>query len=376
MTLTVHPLRTLSSIAQIAEEWQTLHDSGDVNPFSGPDWAVTWLEHFAVTGRREPFVLEVRDGAALVGVAPLYRQTVLGGVAKVIQPIGTGDPWIGPYELPSITAAENQGRDVARAIVAYLCEQTVSWDWVNLMLGSGAPWFEPEWLPNWKFTIAVKRVRAAVVLDLGVENIYAGRRNLKESFRRARNRLTRDFGADGWSTRRVTSPEEVASAFDRLADLHGQRAQLENGQPVHANVLEDPSVCAYVKDVVTKMAGRGAASVYELLVGDEVMATQLILHTATASYSSVSGAAEEIWPYSAVTYLQSQAVADAQTAGHSRMCLSVGPNQAKLRWTNKVETHTEFGLVGPGARSQLLYLGADTRNTFTSYLSARRAHRV
>ena len=124
------------------------------------------------------------------------------------------------------------------------------------------------------------------------------------------------------------------------------------------------------------MAERGHVSVYELLVDGEVTASQLILHTATASYSSISGAAEKIWPYSAVTYLQSQAVADAQAAGHERMCLSVGPNQAKLRWTGKVETHTEFGLVGPRTRSQLLYLGVETSESIVSYRSARRAHRV
>jgi CelD/BcsL family acetyltransferase involved in cellulose biosynthesis len=377
--LRVEPLTTSSTVAAITEEWRELHEaSGDVNPFSGPDWSVAWLEHFATDGRFEPFVLAVRDGEGrLVGVAPLYQQHPIRGVATIIQPIGTGGPWIGPFELPEMAAMPELGRDVSRAVVGFLCESPDRWDWVNLTFPQSAPWFEPEWLANWSFTIQVRHSRATVVLDLERGgNIYAGRRNLKESFRRARNRLTRDFGAEGWSTRRITDAADIPAAFNRLSDLHGQRAELENGQPVHPDVVQDRAVRKYFGDVVQRLAAHGRVSIYELCVNDEVMASQLILHTATGSYSSISGAAEKIWPYSAVTYLQSQAVADAQEAGHERMCLSLGPNQAKLRWTNKVEIHTEFGLVGPRRRSQLLYLAAGTRDTITNYRAARRAHRI
>lgn len=371
-------LTSIEAVQSVASEWQHLHDSaGDTNPFSGPDWAITWLEHFTGSNGNAPHVVTVRDGERLIGVAPLYRQKILRGAGTIIQPIGTGEPWIGPYELPTLTAAAGLGRDVARAVIDHLCRSSDRWDWANIMFGATAPWFEPEWLPDWKHTITTRGSRAAVVLPLDRDgNIYAGRRNLKESFRRARNRLTRDFGADGWSARRVTADADLPAAFDRLAHLHTQRAYLDNGQPVHADVLHDPLVRGFLRDVVTRMASRGQISVYELLVGDEVLASQMILHTTTGSYSSISGAAERIWPYSAVTYLQSLAVRDAQTAGHTQFCLSIGPNQAKLRWTNRVDTYTEFALIGPRPRSQTLYLAAQTRDTIQAYRSARGAHRT
>ena len=370
--------RESSGVHGLVEEWQALHDaSGDTNPFSGPDWAATWLDHFSGDGRHEPFVLEVRDGDRLVGVAPLYRRTALRGQASIIQPIGTGDPWIGPFELPSILAAPGTGQQVARAVVGQLGEAAGSWDWSTLVLGPAAAWLAPEWLPDWSFTLVERRVRAAVVLDLSPDtDVYAGRRNLKESFRRARNRLTRDFGADGWSVRRVTTADEVPAAFDRLAGLHGERSELREGRPVHADVLADPRVRSFLASVVARLAVRGAVSVYELLIGDDVVASQLVLHTTSASYSSVSGAATQAWPYSAVTYLQSLAVKDAQDAGHTRMNLSIGPNQAKMRWTGQVESHVEFGIVGPRRRSRLLYLGLDAYGVLASYREARRAHRV
>ncbi len=378
MALTATQLRSVSAVRSIADEWQRLHESsGDVNPFSGPDWALTWLEHFAALGDRETLVVVVRDGADLVGVAPFTRQRPFLKAASVILPVGSGTPWIGPFELPAFCVSPGRGRDVARAVVDSLGSVTGEWDWANVMFGSEVPWFEPEWLPDWNHTVLVKGVRAAAVLELGADvDIYAGKRNLKESFRRAKNRLTRDFGADGWAVRRVTDLADVPAAVDRLFDLHGRRASLDNGQPIHLDVLADRPVRAFLKDALTRMAGHERLSVYELLVGDQVMASQLILHTRTASYSSISGATDEIWPYSAVTYLQSRAVADAQQDGHVRMCLSIGPNQAKMRWTDRVEVHTEFAVVGPHRRSRGLYLLTAGKGLLSSYVAERRAHRV
>jgi len=378
MPLQITEHRRLSSVHDLAPAWQALHDaSGETNPFSGPDWAITWLEHFTGGSRTQPLVLEVRDDDRLVGIAPLFRRTALRGLVSLVQTAGTGAPWIAPYELPSILALPERGRDVARAVVAHLCAQPGAWDFTRLVLGSAAPWLEPEWLPDWTFTVLQRRTKAAAVLPLdGGVDVYAGRRNLKESLRRARNRLTRDFGADGWSVERVTGAGEVPAAFDRLIALHGERAELREGRPVHPNTYADPAVRAFVRDVVAKMAARGCVSVYELSIKGEVGAAQLVLHTSCAGYSSTSGVSERAWPYSAVTYLLAQAVKDAQEAGHRQMNLSTGPNQAKLRWTEQVRTTTEFVIVGPRRRSQLLTLGWDTLNVAVTFREARNAHRV
>jgi hypothetical protein len=377
MELQVIEHRQLTAVQKLAHDWRALHEaSGEVNPFTGPDWALTWLEHFDDPGH-EPCVLEVRDGDRLVGIAPFYRQRVLKGRGTVVRLIGTGDTWIGPLEQPALLTAADRGRDVARSVVGHLCANPAEWDSVRLTLGSTVPWFEPEWLPDWSFTVLERRTRAAAVLDLqGTENVYAGRRNLKESLRRARNRLTRDVGADGWSVRRVTDPAQVPAAFDRLVALHGERAGLRDGRPVHADVFADPRVLGYLRAVVARAGETGGASVYELLIGDRVEASQLALHTATATYSSTSGVSELAWPYSAVTYLLSLLVQDAQAAGHREVNLSTGPNQAKLRWTDTVRSSTEFVVVGPRRRSQLLNLGQEVSGVLAGYREARRAHRV
>ncbi|WP_380171101.1 GNAT family N-acetyltransferase [Kineococcus sp. DHX-1] len=378
MDLHVTEHRQLTAVQKLAHDWQALHDAaGEANPFTGPDWALTWLDHFAGDPRHEPLVLEVRDGDRLVGIAPLYRRSVLRGLATLVQPIGTGSLWIGPYEQPALLTDPTCARDVARAVVGHLCADPTGWDVAQFALGENVPWFEPEWLPDWSYTLLQRRTRPSAVLRLeGVDNVYAGRRNLKESLRRARNRLTREVGADGWSVRRVTDPALLPAAFDRLVALHGERSQLRDGRPVHADIYADPRVLAYLRDVVTRAGEHGGASVYELLVGETVEASQLVLHTRSASYSSTSGVSERAWPYSAVTYLLSLAVKDAQEAGHRVLNLSTGPNQAKLRWTDEVRTSTEFAVVGRRRRSKALTLALDAHAVLAGFAEARRAHRV
>ncbi|WP_180357589.1 GNAT family N-acetyltransferase [Streptomyces sp. NP160] len=373
---TVH--RELPAVRALAAEWQSLHEtSGATNPFTGPDWALPWLERFVHDTRHTPFVVEVRSGDRLVGVAPSYLRSVGRGLARAVQPVGTGDVWVGPYELPGLLTAQGLERDATRAVVRALCAEHADWDWAHLLLGggSGAPWLEPEWLPDWSFTVQQRRTRGNVEVDLTVDDVYAGRRNLKESFRRARNRLTRDLGADRWSVTRTTDPAEVGGALARLAVLHGSRAGLRDGRPVHADVLLDPRVLDLLHDVVGRMARRKAVSVYELALEGTVEAALLVLHTDTASYSSLSGVAERAWPYSAVTHLQSVAVEDARAAGHRVFDLSCGPNQAKLRWSSQVRTATEFTLLSPRRRSQALHLAVSGHAVWASYREARRAHR-
>src|SRR3954469_4377173 len=110
MGLSVVTHRRMSTVGPLAGEWQELHDSsGDVNPFSGPDWALTWLEHFS-GGNVEPYVLEVRQDSRLVGVAPLARKSPLRGRLRTLQPVGHGLPWIGPYEVPTPCLLPGVGR--------------------------------------------------------------------------------------------------------------------------------------------------------------------------------------------------------------------------------------------------------------------------
>ena len=377
MTLVLRVLGDLDEVRAIEHEWADLHEAAGARlPFSAPEWGLTWLEHFAVSGPDSPLVVEVREDGLLIGLAACYRHRMRGGLNRV-QPVGTGVEWVGPFEVPSMLAAAGRGRDVARVVVERLCRLEPAFDWANVALGESAPWLEPEWLPAPSFTSMVRHVVAAVVVDLEVErpeDVLVGHRNLKESLRRARNRLTREYGAEGWEVRRHTKVDAVDAAFGRLVDLHRERAAAEQHREVHRDVFDSPRALAYVRDVVHRLASRDRVRVYEVHAGDEVLAAQLVLTTKTTSYSSVSGVSERGWRFSAVTHLQWTALLDAHAAGHRELNLSIGPNQAKLRWSQDVRHQPDYVVVGPRRRSRAAYLAAQTAAAVRTYREAVQAH--
>ena len=377
MTLEVGVLRHLDQVEELAAEWVVLHESaGATLPFSAPEWALTWLRHFTGPGPDRPLVVEVREDGGLVGVAALYEHRMRGGLVR-LQPVGTGVEWVGPFEVPSVLAAAGRGRDVGRAVVDHLCRMQPGWDWANVALGEAASWLEPEWLPDPSFTSMVRHVVGAVVLDLRVErpeDVLVGHRNLKESLRRARNRLTKEFGPDGWRVHRHERPEDVDPALGRLMRLHGERAEAEGHREKHRDVFASPRVRAYVADVVHRLALRDRVRVYEVEADGEVLAAQLVLRTATAGYASVSGVSDQGWRFSSVTHLLWQAVVDSHAAGHSELNLSIGPNQAKLRWSDAVRHYPDYVVLGPRRRSRTAYLAAQTAASVRSYGEAVRAH--
>jgi CelD/BcsL family acetyltransferase involved in cellulose biosynthesis len=263
-------------------------------------------------------------------------------------------------------------------VVDEICREADPWDWANIAAGEVAPWFEPEWLPSSSYTELVKHVLAATVIDLGiprVEEVLVGRRNVKESIRRAKNRLTKAYGSDGWSVERIADPAAVVPAFQRLVRLHEERSRAVSHSESHVNVFASPTVLAYVADVVQQLAARDRVSIYELVTDGELIASQLILHTTTASYSSVSGISEKGWPFSAVTYLQWHAIRHAYELGHSEFNLSIGPNQAKLRWSNQVRYFPDFVVIGPRRRSRVASTGAQLWSSVAAYRAASRKRR-
>ena len=57
-------------IEELLPEWEQLFAADDqATPFSSAEWARAWWTHWAGAGR--PFIVTVRDGGRLVGLAPL-----------------------------------------------------------------------------------------------------------------------------------------------------------------------------------------------------------------------------------------------------------------------------------------------------------------
>jgi CelD/BcsL family acetyltransferase involved in cellulose biosynthesis len=365
----VASLTSLPEARAMIAEWARLAETaGAGNPFHHPDWLVPWAERFLRPGEQVR-LLAARRGGQLVGVAPFYRRSWGPGVAHSLQVWGTGRH-ADLIELPQLLLDQEQPRAVARALVGRLCAQASAWDWAAVPLESPL-WLEPEWLPRGGgLTVLTRIVRASVVLPLRPAGPPAMKRNVRESVRRARNRLDRSYPA-GWSVTRATDAGAVAD----LADLHADRARM-TGKKQHPDVLRRASDRSFVSAAVTAAAARGGACVYRLLIHGEAVAALLVLRTRDCSYFLLSGMSQRSWEFSPTTLLQACAIDDAATLGHSRVNLSTGPDAAKLRWSEELAFSTEFVLAPDRPYSRAAFWAYWQAAAAAELRRERRLHRL
>jgi CelD/BcsL family acetyltransferase involved in cellulose biosynthesis len=348
----VTTLTSLDEARVLTAEWAKLAETGGArNPLCHPDWLVPWAERF-LRPSEQVWLLAARRGDRLVGVAPFYRRTWGRGLAHSAQLWGTGRH-ADLVELPQLLLDQEQPRAVARALVDRLCGKVSAWDWAAVPLENPL-WFEPDWLPrDGELTVLTKIVRPSVVLSLGPDGPMAMKRNVRESVRRARNRLDRAYPA-GWSVVRATDRPDLPDALADLAVLHADRSRMA-GKKRHPDVLGLDSDRAFLSAAATASADRGGVCIYRLLVHGEAAAALLVVRSRDCSYFLFSGMSERAWEFSPVTLLQACAIEDAADLGHRVVNLSTGPDAAKLRWSEEVQLSAEFVLTPARLRSRMAF---------------------
>jgi CelD/BcsL family acetyltransferase involved in cellulose biosynthesis len=340
--ISVSVMTSLHEARVFSEEWAKFADECcDGNPFLHPDWMLPWAERFLRSSERI-YLLVARQDGRLVGVAPFYRRSWGAGLAHSMQLWGTGRH-SELMELPGLLVDQSQPRAITHALISTLCTQFKSWDWAHIALQDPL-WFEPDWLPKGGSIIALPgTVRANVVRSVDELTAVAVKRNLRESLRRARNRLNRDF-PDRWTVDRACSREEILDAMDDLFFLHAARSRIPEKE-IHPNVLRDEEDASYLRAALTAAADKGSVCIYRLFVDGGAIAALVALRTPDTSYLLLSGMSQEAWDYSAVTLLHGFAMDDAREFKHRHVNLSTGPNTAKLRWSEEILVRPEFLLV-------------------------------
>jgi CelD/BcsL family acetyltransferase involved in cellulose biosynthesis len=361
--LSVRAHRSLAEVRLLRPQWDQLYQSSNSrNPYAAPEWVETWLRHFAAEGEIE--VLSVSRDDRLVGVAPCYVRRI-GRVARTVQFAGTGRH-DALTELPGVLSEPEETRSVLRAVVRHWCDRYAEWDWLELPMGGQQGWFEPEWLtgePAGRPVIRHKTTRPSVILPLSADpdgsadpDALRGllKRNVKESVRRGRNRLGRS--GDAWTITAHSSPEQIGRAWPILARLHAARAGIA-GPRRHPDALGVPGRPEFLAEVLPLLAAHGGAEILTLDVAGEPVAAQAVLLAPRASYLAFSGVDPRWWDVSPVTLLHLAAGERAIERGHDELNLSVGPDVAKLRWSELVVQNPDFVLCGPRRRSRIAYTG-------------------
>jgi len=366
-------IATLHEARAVMPEWAEFADTaGSRNPFVHPDWLMPWAEHFLRPGE-QVWLLMARRRGRLVGVAPFYRCSRVRGIAHSMQLWGTGRH-CNLIELPQLLLDGEQPRAVARALVAGLCSEVRAWDWAMLPLEDQL-WLEPDWLPkDATVTVLSNTVRPSVVLSISKDRPPTLKRNLRESLRRARNRLERAY-PHGWSVSCATDRAELLTALPDLAKLHADRSRLP-GKKRHPNVLRRDADRSFLSAAVTAAAEHDGVALYRLLIHSQAVAALLVLRTPDCTYFSVSGMSRDAWRFSPTTLLQGRAIDDAVALGHSWVNLSTGPDTAKLRWSEQLAVNPEFALVPDRPFSRMAFGAYWQASAAVAVMRERHRHRV
>jgi CelD/BcsL family acetyltransferase involved in cellulose biosynthesis len=364
--------------AEHLARWSALFDSQRApgNPFSAPAWVLSWYQLYTREDRRH--LLWVTVGDRLVGVCPFYEQSVGPrgrgpGLRRLL--VGAGRQT--PLELPGVLSAQGHERDVVRAVVEHTL--AASSHWSELTLDRAHAPFEPEWVYDSGRATAFQRhqlTRTCVMLPLEQtwEDTRASlRRNVKESIRRSHNRLAKD--GRPWSVRLLEGAEVDVAAVDRLLALHSARAANDVGGVQHPDVYADPARRALVRAVVPALAVDERATIAELVLDGDVVASQLVLRAPGCTYLHSSGFRTSQWHLSPLMAVQVAAVQDAVKRGHSWVNFSPGPNMAKLRWSRTLHDHHDvaFGAGGGwlAARYAAFSMVSDVRQLQNAIAMAR-----
>jgi CelD/BcsL family acetyltransferase involved in cellulose biosynthesis len=340
--ISVTRMTSLAEARAFTREWAAFAEvAGARNPFVHPDWMMPWAER-SLRSHEQIWLLAARQNGHLVGVAPYYRRLWGPGLAHSMQPWGTGR-YADLIQLPQFLLDQGQPRKVARALVGRLCMEAKLWDWAFVPLEDPL-WFEPDWLPEGGSIIVLdKMVRASVVRPIDTSSPPLMKRNVRESVRRARNRLDRAYPGR-WCISRATSRSDIIDAFPDLLSMHAARSRIP-GKEMHVNLLKQESSSSLLLAVLAASADRGGACIYRLVIDGRPMAALLVLRTAECSYFLLSGMSAPSWEYSPVTLLQGCAIDDAIKLDHRQVDLSTGPDTAKMRWSEHLLVHPEFVLV-------------------------------
>ena len=275
--------------------------------------------------------------------------------------------------------APGETRAVLRAVVDEWCRSQREWDWLQLPTMCDQGWFEPEWLTGDVTEggfVQHKITRPAVVLDLPTEISELQKRlkpNLRESLRRSRSRLNR--AGTPWSVSIHAGEYAIRNALPTFEELHGARSRLA-GDGESPRCARQSWSCELPRTVFPAMARAGTLQILSLDIGEVPVASQVVLLAPDTTYVYTSGLDPEWWHLSAVTFLQWHAAMGAVERRHASLNMSVGPDVAKLRWSEQIQQHPEFLVCGPRKSSHAKFTAYRMASAVAGIHREARRHRT
>ena len=356
--LNIERLDGPEALEALEPEWEMISSMiSPRTPFSGPLWNILWWKYLredSFSVRDEFYVLAIRDESHnLVAVAPLMR-TLRPSIGPVriceLQFFGADSFFT---EIRGLVCLPENQLKVVEALVHYLNQRKKEWNWVQwhgLHYDSpAATWLRHTGLQPWRET----EPNYYLILPESWEEFKSKlSRNIKESLRKCYNSLKRD-GYE-FSFRVVAEPAEIPEALDLFFTLHSARAVA----PVavrHRNVFAPPRRREFLKEYAEKMAGRHCLRIFQLVIGDTVVATRIGFVLGDELYLYYSGYDPQWGKYSVMTTVVSESIKWAIEQGFKIVNLSIGTDVSKTRWKPSEIHFCDGAQVAPNLQSRVVF---------------------
>ena len=325
-----------SALEAVRGDWDRLAVASR-RPYCAPAWQLAWWRHAAPAGARLRAAL-VRDGAALIGIAPFFAAR--GQYRLLAAPV---------CARTAPLAAEGREREVAAAIASALADARprlamIQFDGVE----RDSPW--PELLNEaWSSRLVQLDEETAPVIALDAPSYdgwLAGRSgNFRQQMRRRRRKLE-ELGA----TFRLAGAEDLEPAIAELERLHFLRRA---DRPSDAF---GPGVAAMLAEAGRELLGENRFRLWTVATESASVSAQLFIEAGGELAFWNGGFDDAFRDSSPGVQAILSAVGDGIELGCDRLELGAGDQDYKLRMASGVDELRSVALVAaglPGASARL-----------------------
>ncbi len=364
----VAPIETTVGAPDTAE-WRALNARARAgNMFLSPDWLEPWWAQFGAG--REQQILCVREGGKLIGVLPLFAETVRLGGIDVRRVAFLGDGETGCDYLDAI-AEPGREREVLEHCLDALLE--LPWDLCDLdgvwresfTAGQLAARFAPrggEVLRDARLRYVCPHIPLT-----GNYDQYLGTLSRRENLRRREKWI---FRQPGVSISCAKTPEEAGKATDEFLQLHRARWAVEGG----SDGLTDDRHEQFHREASQRLARSGALRMYTLYAARRPVASVYgVVHGDKFNYYQ-SGYDPNWGSRSVGLVLLARTVSDAFSEGLREFDFLRGNEGYKGEWARGERWTIELRLWrGTRGRAARAALGASVfaRETVKAAIPAR-----
>ena len=348
----IEKITTREGFEALAPEWNKLLERSAANTITlTHEWLTTWWNVFGAD--RELCILLVRDGAQLIGIAPLLKRRVssFGISAQRLEFLASGEDEADEICSDYLDFIIEQGRenDALTAIFQFLREQETNWDELLLKeIVSNSPTLDllTAQCQNSGFKYEIEDNGEAVYLPL-----EQGWDNLQQTFaRKTRNKIRQDEKAaqkHGYTLEIVQDAAQFEDAFASYMALH-QNLWTSRGEP---GVFASEMFTRFHRELAAKLLPKGRICLYLLKCGDQPLAALHVFVYAGTAFYYQAGFAPTDAVRSPGNLVRNMGIRHAMESGLKEWdFLKAEPDSYKYRWSQHTRQIKQIRIVKPQAK--------------------------